>query len=193
MGVEYEWKFAAGAAQQDKLLREIPGQDQTYHMQTTYFDTPTGAYAARRCTLRVRQENGVSVYTLKAPAGGMARLEYEACCDSMAQALETFRSQGADGALLALADEGLEAICGAKFIRLARTVTLPGGTAEIAVDRGVLTGGGKELPLWEIEVEQKTCSLEDCEAFARKLAEAYGLQTEERSKFARAHALYKGE
>ena len=62
---------------------------------------------------------------------------------------------------------------------------------EIALDEGVLLGGGKELPLCELEVELKEGSREAMDAFAAQIAEIYGLQPERKSKFARAIALYK--
>ena len=62
---------------------------------------------------------------------------------------------------------------------------------EIALDEGVLTGGGKELPLCELEAELKEGSREAMDAFAEELAQIYGMQAESKSKFARAIALYK--
>ena len=53
----------------------------------------------------------------------------------------------------------------------------------------MLLGGGRELPLCEIEVELKEGSEEAAAAFAMALAQEYGLRPETRSKIARALAL----
>ena len=34
-----------------------PGTEQTFAMATTYYDTLSGAFSARKCTLRRRMEN----------------------------------------------------------------------------------------------------------------------------------------
>ncbi len=193
MGIEYELKFAATREQQAQIHREFPGDSVTYQMETTYYDTPAGSFSARQCTLRRRMENHISVCTLKAPSGPDSRKEWEVECDSIENAISLLVQHGADPELLALAEEGLVPVCGAKFTRIAKTLNILDGTLELALDAGILTGGGTEIPLCEVEVEQKTCPKAVCEAFANALRQQYDLIPEPRSKFARAHALYKGE
>ena len=62
---------------------------------------------------------------------------------------------------------------------------------ELALDQGILFSGEEEIPLCEIEVELKSGSREAADDFARQLADIYGLQPEEKSKFARALSLYR--
>ena len=193
MGIELEVKFRATEELLEKIRSQAPGQEQIYRMQTTYYDTPSGAYAAKKCTLRRRLENDKSICTLKAPAQGFGRREWETECDTIEEAIEKLCKLQVPQELLALAEEGLVPICGASFTRVAKLVQLQDGTAELALDQGVLMGGGKEIPLCEIEVEKKTCSEEACMAFAEELKARYGLQLEERSKFKRALDLYRGE
>ena len=64
---------------------------------------------------------------------------------------------------------------------------------ELALDAGILMGGGQEIPLCEVEVELKSGSVQLCDTFAKMLASRFGLQPEPHSKFRRALALYKGE
>lgn len=193
MGIEFEVKFRATEEIQAIIRNQIPGKEQIYHMQTTYYDTPTGAFSQRHCTLRRRMENEKSICTLKAPAQGMGRREWEVESDSIENALKKLCKLGAPEELVALAEEGLVPICGARFTRVAKTVAVGDGTAELALDQGVLMGGGNEIPLCEIEVEQKTCSQTDCMAFAQLLSARFGLVREEQSKFRRALGLYRGE
>lgn len=191
MGIEFELKYRADETVQRDIDREFPGDGQHFVMQTTYYDTPTGQLSARRYTLRRRLENDVSVCTLKAPAPEGARGEWEIRCDTIENAIPELCKLGAPEDLLSLTSEGVIPICGAKFHRTAKTLELPDCTVELALDRGCLTGGGKELPLCEVEVELKDGSREVCVAFAEKLAEVYGLEPEKKSKFRRALALYQ--
>ena len=69
MAIEYELKFQATPQQLAQIDRAFQEEGQTLSMETTYYDTPSGALSARHYTLRTRLENGVSVCTLKTPAG----------------------------------------------------------------------------------------------------------------------------
>lgn len=193
MGVEYELKFAATP----QILCEIDGKTngtrQVLQMQTTYYDTPTGKLSARYYTLRCRMENQKAVCTLKAPAPDGSRGEWELECADIHQAIPELCKLGAPVDLMALAEEGLLPICGARFTRIAKTLELPGCTLELALDQGQLVGADKTEPLCEAEVELKSGEKAACNAYAAQLAVAYGLQPEHRSKFRRALALYKGE
>ena len=62
---------------------------------------------------------------------------------------------------------------------------------ELALDRGILCGGKKEIPLCEVEVELKDGSKEAAAFFALELAKKYGLDPENKSKFRRALDLTK--
>ena len=69
------------------------------------------------------------------------------------------------------------------------TVTAEGGIVEVALDQGFLQGGGRVLPLCEVEVELKEGTAAVCDRFADTLASRFGLTPEPKSKFARALAL----
>lgn len=187
MGTEYERKFKADAEKLAAIEAAFPGYFQTVRMETTYFDTPAHSLSARRWTLRRRLENGVSVCTVKIPAGS-ARGEWEAEAPSIGEAVPALLALGCPAELGILVEEGLVPICGARFTRKAATVTLPGGAVELALDRGVLIGGDREIPLWEAEVELKDGSQAVCDAFADELAARFCLEPEPLSKFARARA-----
>lgn len=192
MGVEYEWKFSATPPVLTAIDEAFPGQSRMLEMETTYYDTPTGALSARHYTLRRRLENGVSVCTLKTPAGS-ARAEFEVHCQSIRQAVAQLPSLGCPADFAQIAQEGIVPVCGAKFTRIAKTVSLPEGSVELALDQGILMGGSKEIPLCEVEVELKSGDVRICDMFARMLAARFGLQIQKHSKFRRALALYRGE
>ncbi len=192
MGVEYEWKFAASAAQLSAIDEVFPGNPVTFQMETTYYDTPGGALSARHYTLRRRLENGISICTLKTPAGP-ARAEWEINCESIDQALKQLHSTDCPADFFEIVKEGIVPICGAKFTRIAKEISLEGATVELALDQGCLMGGNKEEPLCEIEVELKSGDREACDLFAKTLAVRFGLKIQPKSKFSRALTLYKGE
>lgn len=188
MGVEFELKYSATPETLDRIHRTVVGQETVFHMQTTYYDTPSGDLAARRCTLRRRLENEKSICTLKTPASEGGRNEYETENASIEEAVSVLCKLSGFGALAGFAHTILP-VCGARFTRIAKLLVLEECTVELALDRGVLTGGSKEMPLCEVEVELKSGSRAVAAAYAAQLAQTFGLTPEHRSKFARAKSL----
>ena len=185
MGREVELKYRANEAQ-IAAIREVCGPFHDITMETTYYDTPQRLMASRRETLRRRYENGVAVFALKTylPDGSHGEWETEAA--SFPEAMEKLRAMGAPN----LPDiDTLVPICGAAFTRSCCLIDVDGGKVELALDQGVLTGRGKELPFAEVEVELKEGSDDIAADFARALGEEFGLVPEPKSKFVRAMAL----
>ena len=188
MGIEYELKFKATPQQQELVRQMFDVPEQLFSMETTYYDTPSGALSARHYTLRRRMENHRSVCTLKDPAD-LGRGEWECDCADIWEAIPVLCQLGAPADLEALVKEGLIEVCGARFTRIAKTVQLPEATAELALDSGVLMGAGREIPLRELEIELKEGTREAAVAFASLLTGRYGLEPEPKSKFRRAAEL----
>ena len=191
MGVEYEVKFRADGEILHSVHTTFPARWQKISMETIYYDTPSGSLSAKRYMLRRRLENGVSVCTLKTSGEGNLRGEWEVNMDSITDAIPELCKLGCPGDLASLCAEGLIPICGARFVRKVGVLTFLECSVELALDQGVLFAGQKEIPLCEIEAEHKSGSQAATDAFARQLADIFGLQPEEKSKFARALALYK--
>lgn len=189
MGREFELKFRANRDALAKI-RALWQDWEEFSMETTYFDTADGKLSAKKCTLRRRMENGISVCTMKTPAASFGRGEWSInapWCE------ETSKELFAAAMQEEIPFAQLSALCGARFSRLAKTVELPGCTVEIALDTGVLIGGGKEIPLCELEVEYKSGSEAAVVTWAEHFAKRFGLQAEKLSKFRRASLLAKGE
>lgn len=186
MGREYELKYAATPEILSKIRLEYPNF-KTIQMETTYYDTPDGTLGRLHWTVRRRLENGVSVCTVKTNLPDGSRGEWEVEADEIAEALPRLVKMGAPEALLAYSARGLRPTCGARFTRNAAMVN--GGRSELALDSGVLLGGGKEEPLCEVEVELKQGTDKETACFAKALAEKYGLVPQPKSKLARARAL----
>ena len=191
MGIEFELKYRATEAQLSALEAAFPGDAQMIRMHTRYYDTKDRAFSRRKLTLRCRLENGQPVCTLKTPAGGNARGEFELPWADIHQAAPELCKQAQQEQLLPLLEGGLAEVCGAKFTRRALLLEFPEFTAELALDRGVLTGGGKEIPLAEAELELKSGSREGLQTFGLLLEQKFGLIPERLSKFRRALDLAK--
>lgn len=191
MGIEFEWKYAAEEQVQEALYRHTEGFWQETAMETTYYDTPDGRLSALHYTLRRRMENGKSVCTVKTPSADGGRGEWEIEEASIEQAVPKLCKLGGPEDLLPLTREGVHAICGAKFLRRSCRIDIGTAVVELALDRGILTGGSKEAPLHEVEVELKSGNREAAAAFAMLLAKKYGLSPERKSKFRRALDLAK--
>ena len=192
MGREFELKFSATAQAQQALAAQY-GPFRTFAMETTYFDTPDGALSAQHITLRLRRENDATVCTLKTPLAQGGRGEWECLAADIQTGLAELLAIGAPQAPILLAQQGVVVVCGARFTRLAAELPTADGTAELALDHGVLIGGGKELPLCEVELEQKTGSDAATALLAAQIAQTYSLQSESKSKFRRAMALAQEE
>lgn len=188
MAQEFEVKYASTREAMARLEGDF-GPFRSVIMETVYYDNPRGDFRAKKWTLRRRLENGVGVCTLKTPGAGLLRGEWEVAYPEITQAIPALLALGAPEELEAMAAQGLSVTCGAQFTRQVQTVTWGTSRLELALDEGVLTGGGRSESLCEVEAELKEGLPEDALAFGAHLAAAYGLTPETRSKQARALAL----
>ena len=193
MATEFELKYAATAAQLKSIQAALPGAYTSISMETTYYDTPAHALSSRKWTLRRRFENGVSVCTLKTPAGNLERNEWEVECESIEEVLPELCKLSCLSNLRELTANGVIPVCGARFTRLACQIDTEHTVVELALDQGILFGGGREQPLAEVEVELKSGSEEAACRFAEDLATRFELIPEGKSKFRRALDLAQGE
>jgi len=192
MGREFELKYRATQEQFAALKADFPDL-RPIEMETTYYDTFDGKLSNYRWTFRRRMENGKSVCTLKTPAEDGGRQEWEVEETSIIMSVPKLVKAGAPWLLAEFTVSGVVPVCGAKFTRLAGMVEFEGARLELALDEGILTGGGRELPLLEVEVELKEGSDSAAIAFAAILAKKYGLVPEHKSKYRRALGLARGE
>ena len=189
MGIEFELKFRATPIQQVLLMKRYPQNHQSFAMETTYYDTEECALSRRAYTLRRRMENDISVCTLKTPAETYGRKEFEVNAPTIESAIPELCKLSGVADLASLTAKGVVPVCGAKFTRIAIPVALEDCTVELALDSGILTGGGKEIHLCEVEVELKDGKKEAAVAFAKALAEEFCFVPELKSKFVRAREL----
>ena len=199
MGKEQEWKLAVpDPALLDEILTwegihsRMLEEPRHYHMQSAYYDTLDRRFSRRRITLRRRMENEISVVCVKAPLADAAdpytHGEWELEADDLAAALPRLVEMGAPAALLEPAE--LRCMWRADFQR--RAVLLgfdDGSTSELALDAGTLSGPNRSLPLCELELEMKSGAPTRTLLLLSTLRGRFGLQPQEKSKFARAREL----
>ena len=188
LGREFELKYQA-ASEDVERIREKFGDFTSISMETTYFDTEDRALRQRKWTLRQRLENGRAVCTAKTPLPDGSRGEWEVECADLAAGVKALCAMGAPKEILDYVNLGVTPFCGAKFTRLAKTIQLPGGSVELALDQGVLLGSGRKLPFTEVEVELKCGEDSVAREFAQWLAREFDLREQPKSKLARAMAL----
>ena len=188
MGREFELKYQA-APETIAAIHGKFGEFTRISMETTYYDTEDLALRERKWTLRQRLENGRAVCTVKTPLPDGSRGEWETENPDLAAGAAQMCKMGAPEEILNYVNRGVAPFCGAKFTRLAKTIVLPGGCVELALDEGILLGGGRELPFAEVEVELKDGGDSVALDFANALAQEFGLKKQPKSKLARAMAL----
>lgn len=192
MGREFELKYRADDAIWEALACRF-GPGRQIRMETTYFDTPHSALSNAHMTLRLRRENEETVCTLKTPLPDGSRGEWECPAADIESGIAALLAMGAPPILQEMTSNGVIPVCGARFTRLAIDLPTADGVAELALDKGILSGGGKQVPLLEVEIELKSGSEEAVCALASALVSAHSLIPEPKSKFRRAMDLIQGE
>lgn len=197
MGKETEYKLEVGELQLldcilcDRLITEKMQMPYTYiRMQTTYYDTEDKQLSKRRWMLRLRTENERSVITMKTPAEGHTRGEWEIESAYLDEALPKLAALGAPEEIRLLDAQTLLPVCGAQFTRITASLQLDEQTrCCVCGDVGELHAAANRALLCELELELAEGSEATLEEFVRVLAEKYHLSEQPLSKAQRANAL----
>ena len=185
---EIELKFACGPADLAAVLAAAPpGEEETHELISVYFDTPERALKKAGASLRVREEQGKRVQTLKR-GEGVEREEYEASIAGLApdpelDPLPSLTPKGAD----------LRPVFNVRVSRRRRTFRYDGAEIELALDQGEVSGGDRSSPICEVELELKSGAPSALFALARERAAAAPLYLSFDSKARRGQALAAGE
>ena len=202
MAQEIELKFQIPAARLVALRRAVAtGSATLTALQAAYFDTLGGHLAAARMALRLRQEQGVWVQTLKAEgAGPMHRLEHNVTVPGPGlPLLDLQRHAGSrEGErlqwLLAKAGQpALRQVYATEIQRTHRVLRSAGARIELALDQGRISAAGRQLPVCEIEFELLDGAPQALLALAGRWVERFGLVLDVRSKSERGHWLAAGQ
>ncbi len=172
----------------DMALLPPAGTEERIQMRTTYYDDPEGSFRARKQTLRLRQENHLSVCTFKTALGGLARLELDCRAPDIISGAAQLAAhpdlpQSAKNALLGGV---FVPRCGAKFLRRTRLCRVEDTTFHLCLDEGVLEKGQLSQPLCEIELELAEGDVTTLQRTAKLLMALYKLPLCTKSKQQRA-------
>lgn len=203
---EIELKFQVPAESRARLTDALAGADtRTTRLRARYFDTADRLLARSAFALRLRQEGEDWVQTLKGRGDGlMTRLEHNVVlaadpgAEAPALSLERHADTPAGDALQALlaragrtpADLVLQ--FATDITRIHAEVQAEGAVVELALDAGQIEGGGRTLPVWEIEFELVRGAPAGLLGMAWLWTEAFGLWLDVRSKAERGDRLARG-
>ena len=206
---EFELKLAVPASRRAGLVRAlVKGASRAKRIKAVYFDTEDDRLASGGVALRLRQEGRQWVQTAKAPStdllrrlehnvelatppsGGqptldIARHDGTPAGKALHKALRAGRNDVTPGALI----ERFRT----DFSRRARMVRIGETSVELALDIGRITGGEREVPLSELELELKSGPVAPLFQLAAQWAEQHGLLLEVESKGQRGTRLARGE
>lgn len=194
--LETELKFAFAPEARSKieahpLLANATVQD-TRHQESIYYDTPDLTLGQRGFSLRVRQQDGDIIQTLKSSQPGDAvasRGEWEWTLSDAT--LDLSRLHETPASIFATA--ALKALVSTDIHRSIWVVCLGDGTKiEVALDAGFLRAGERSCPVHEIELELKAGKRADLFRFAASLAGDLPLRLEPEAKSFRAFRLLTG-
>lgn len=173
------------------------GEPSTTRLRSIYFDTAD--HALRRCgiALRVREQNGTWVQTIKAGAaitnGVSHPMEIECDVDGPQPDIERVKLRKLRQKLRDLTvSMPLEAIFETVVTRTTRQLMSDNGSLELALDEGVVRCGDSERPLREIELELKAGSASALLDAAEQILSRQPLRLSSQSKADRGYDLTLG-
>lgn len=163
---ELELKFEVPTKYRERLASQMRTHGaRTARLQAKYFDTPDGLLSKHGLSLRLRNEAGEWIQTLKSPGASAAdRLEHSVPRTSPGggpPALDPSLHDGSSAgkalrACLGHARTGLVERITTDVSRLSVTGERDGTTLEVALDTGAIHAGEREVPVCELELELKS-------------------------------------
>jgi triphosphatase len=194
MSIEIELKLRIATQDVDAFKKHQLFQDvipNIIHLQATYFDTPTQTLKQSKVALRIREENGGLIQTIKTAgqsSGGLhQRREWEFEVAYNLPDLTQLPSEVKD----LFQNQILEPVFNTDF---KRTLWLIEGEEnsliEVCLDEGEISCGHLKEPICEIELELKRGDIVSIYEIASKLQTAISLTPENKSKAARGYQLY---
>ncbi len=168
-------------------------------MEGAYFDTPSQVLRRNNVALRVRCEGSICFATIKWGGSKVTQglhehqevnvpVETDSCL--IAPPLDIF-DESIDGRKMSdlIGDEKLEMLFETAVTRRRAKLHYGQSVMELAIDEGKVIATGKEAPILEMEIELYAGELGDIIKMTQIIADKYGLEPENRSKYARAIAL----
>ncbi|MCL2589794.1 MAG: CYTH domain-containing protein [Betaproteobacteria bacterium] len=175
------------------LIAGAPREGEPDTLDNTYFDTPSLTLKAHRVGLRLRQQAGGMVQTVKCSAqtsinGLTRRPEWETpWCGYFNFSAVT---DTAIAALLTQVRDELVPVFTTRFLRDTRRIEPRSGVCILAmIDTGLIEAGGSSTPIHELELELVKGDESELVRFAENLRETLPLTFENVSKAQRGYRL----
>jgi len=200
VGVEIELKFLLREGDPEKIgalapvRRRARGAPQVERLVSTYFDTPERTLWHLRLAFRIRRTGGAWIQTVKTKGveerGILTRQEVEHAVVRNHPDFE--RLTGSPFAEI-FADEALRRdlrpLFTTDFERHAWMLHGEQGVIELALDRGVIRAGEREVPILELELELKAGQPAEIHVLAAELAALLDMEKSTVSKAERGYNL----
>ena len=199
MGTEVELKLAAPpsvlrqAMHSRWLTKAATEQVIRRQLTSVYFDTPDFALRNHGITLRVRKSDTTNLQTIKATGTDIVkRDEWEDEIDGDRPKLSLARQTALAPLLSDDIEKDLRPVFETSVERVVMPLRFGRSDIELAFDRGRIITPDRHLNISEFEIELKDGDRRDIAMLARRLAKAFSVAYEERSKAERGYALAEG-
>jgi len=197
MAREIELKLEVDPAHASKLgSHPLFGRNPRRERQTSvYFDTPKGKLRRHGWTLRVRDNDGHLVQTIKhanESAGLFDRAEWEADVASLEPDLQAIADTPLRSLIKARQFRHLVPVAQSEITRSTWMATSEGATIELTYDDGFVEGGGATEPIHELELELKEGEVGALFAMAKRIGRSIPVKLGVLAKPERAFTLADG-
>ena len=198
MGTEVELKFALPPSVlrqviQARWLKAAAEQAKRQRLTSIYFDTPDFALRNHGFTLRVRKSDAANLQTIKATGTDIVqRDEWEEEIDGDRPQLSLARRTALAPLLSDDVEKELRPVFETSVERVVMPLRFGNSDMELAFDRGRINTPDHRLRISEVEIELKDGDRHDLAMLARRVAKAFPIVFEGRSKAERGYALAEG-
>jgi inorganic triphosphatase YgiF len=193
--LEFDPADAARIASHPALQAGLVQQDKQ-RLVSSYFDTPDCALHKAGVYLRVRENGGRSVQTVKAAKSKtelMERDEWEREITGRNPDLDGIEGTPLKPLLTPKIRSALQPMFETRIRRHIFLVERNGSEIEVAIDRGEIATKTATKPISEVELELKRGEVKELFRLARALAETVPLRLEVKTKAERGYELLQGE
>jgi triphosphatase len=162
---------------------------------TTYFETAERDLGRRGVSLRIRQQGGKRIQTVKAAGkSGVAscRGEWEWTVGATRPDLKLLEATPVSDLFAGLSEEQLEPAVVTDVVRTKQSVEVDGDVVEAALDLGSIKAGGARQDICELELELRKGTPASLYRLALNLNSAVAFDIEVESKAARGFRLKEG-
>jgi triphosphatase len=177
------------------LNRNRTSGPKSQRLVTTYFETSEGDLGRHGVSLRIRQQSGKRIQTVKAAGkSGVAscRGEWEWTVEATRPDLKLLEATPVSDLFAGMSRERLEPAVVTDVVRTTQSIEVDGDLVEAALDLGSINAGGARQDIRELELELREGTPASLYRLALNLNSAIAFDIEVESKAARGFRLKEG-